>query len=107
MRLNEAGNIVKRKAVNKLRTLGQTGSGRKTAVKKTGKRRKASPSTSRRKQVKKRGTAPVEDLFAVLPTQVRLDKSRWIDHQPFSGVSDYGPITFLSLEVLHKSRTSE
>ena len=36
------------------------------------------------------------DLFAVPPTQVSLDKGHWIDHQPVSSVSDYGPITFLS-----------
>ena len=36
------------------------------------------------------------DLLAVPPTQVNLDKGHWIDHQPVSSVSDYGPITFLS-----------
>jgi hypothetical protein len=36
------------------------------------------------------------DLFAVPPTQVSLEKGRWIDHQPVSSVSDDGPITFMS-----------
>ena len=38
------------------------------------------------------------DLFSVPPThdQVSLEKGHWIDHQPVSSVSDWGPITFLS-----------
>ena len=36
------------------------------------------------------------DLFSVPPTQVSLEKSHWIDHQPVSSVSDSRLITFLS-----------
>ena len=35
------------------------------------------------------------DLFSVPPTQVSLEKGLWVDHQPFSSVSDAGPITFV------------
>ena len=36
------------------------------------------------------------DLFSVPPTQVRLEKGYFMDHQPVSSVSDGSPITFLS-----------
>ena len=36
------------------------------------------------------------DLFSMPPTQISLERGRWIDHQPISSVSGGGPITFLS-----------
>jgi hypothetical protein len=53
----EAANVAKRKAMNKL--MGQTGSGKR--AKRTAKKRKASTSTARRSQTKKRKTA--QDIF--------------------------------------------
>jgi hypothetical protein len=54
----EAANVAKRKAINKL--MGQTGSGKRAkrsrSVKRTAKKRKASISTVRRSQSKKRKT---------------------------------------------------
>lgn len=65
-RINEAANVVKKKAVNKLQTFSQTGSGkrvRRKVVKKTAKKRKAPPAGVRSKQVKKRKTTQVADIF--------------------------------------------
>ena len=36
------------------------------------------------------------DLFSIPPTQVSLEKGKWIDHLPVSSLADNGPITFLS-----------
>ena len=65
----EAANVAKRKAINKLRS--QTGSGKRAkrfrsvkgsrSVKRTAKKRKASTSTVRRRQTKRRKTA--QDIF--------------------------------------------
>ena len=65
-RINEAANVVKEKAVNKLRTISQTESGKRTrnkTSKKTGKKRKASSSGVRSKQIKRRKTTQVHDIF--------------------------------------------
>ena len=55
----EAAHVAKRKAINKV--MGQTGSGKRAkrsgSVKRTVKKRKASVSTARRSQTKKRKTA--------------------------------------------------
>jgi hypothetical protein len=65
-RINESANVLKKKAVNKLQTFSQTGSGkrvRKKTVKKATKKRKASSSDVRSSQVKKRKTTPVQDIL--------------------------------------------
>lgn len=62
-RINEAAGVVRKKAVNKLQTLGQTGRGRKTTPRKTGKKRKRPTSTVRSTQSKKRKTFPAQDIF--------------------------------------------
>jgi hypothetical protein len=59
----EAARVAKRKAINKV--MGQIGSGKRAkrsgSVKRTAKKRKASVSTARRSQTKKRKTA--QDIF--------------------------------------------
>jgi hypothetical protein len=59
----EAAHVAKRKAINKV--MGQIGSGKRAkrsgSVKRTAKKRKASVSTARRSQTKKRKTA--QDIF--------------------------------------------
>ena len=66
-RINEATKNVKKKAVDKLRTIGQTGNGKrgrmKTSGKRTNKNRKASSSIIIRKPTKKQRTARMEDIF--------------------------------------------
>ena len=62
-RVKEATNVAKKKAVNKLQMLTQTGNGKRTgrSTKRTAKKRKAPTSRSRSRQTKKRKTAP--DIF--------------------------------------------
>lgn len=60
-RMNEAKNTVKKKAVNKLQTLSQTGSGER--AKKRVEKRKATAPTVRSRQAKKRKTTHVQDIF--------------------------------------------
>ena len=62
-RAKEAANVAKKKAVDKLQTLTQTGNGKRAgrSPKQTAKKRKASTSTVRSRQTKKRKTAP--DIF--------------------------------------------
>lgn len=62
----EAVNVAKNKAVNRLQTYAQTGSGKRGAKqtsKKTAKKRKASTSTAKSNQTKRRKTTRVEDIF--------------------------------------------
>jgi hypothetical protein len=60
-RVNEAKDTAKKKAVNMLQTLGQTGSGKRT--RKTTKKRKAKASSSRSTQAKRRKTSRIDDIF--------------------------------------------
>lgn len=62
-RLTEAKNVVKQRAINKLHTLSQTGSGRRRSAKRKDKKRKFSFPTTTSSRNKRRKTTRVEDIF--------------------------------------------
>lgn len=62
-RLNEATNVAKQRAINRLQSLSQTGSGKRPPVKRKGKKRKTSSLSTTSKQAKKRKATRVEDIF--------------------------------------------
>ena len=85
----EGVNSVKMRAIQRAQRYAQTGRGRSKSTKCRGKKRKASPSVTKRK--------PSENISSghIWKTQVSLGKGLWIDHQPVSSVSDDGTITFV------------
>ena len=62
-RLTEATGVAKQRAINRLQSLTETGSGKRQSVKRKGKKRKISSANATSKQTKKRKTTRVEDIF--------------------------------------------
>ena len=62
-RLTEATGVAKQRAINRLQSLTQTGSGKRQSAKRKGKKRKISSANATSKQTKKRKTTRVEDIF--------------------------------------------
>lgn len=63
-RLTEATGVAKQRAINKLQSLRQTGSGKRQSAKRKGKKRKTQSPVVTSKRVKKRKTTSrVEDIF--------------------------------------------
>ena len=113
----EGANIAKMQAIQRAQRYAQTGRGQSKSTKRSRKRRakkrKASPSVTKRKPTKNISSRQIWltmnfvhdkpgectktklDLFSVPPTQVSLEKGLWAGHQPVSSVSDAGPTTFV------------
>lgn len=80
-RLNEAANVVKKKAVNKLQTLAQTGSGKRLRVKKRGKKRNTSSPTVTNRQVKKRQSQETDIQNRCNAQKVSLIYFQYLQHK--------------------------